>query len=153
MNRHSQRGSIAWVICAIGVAIFLSCLFYESTPAAPDDVSALAAATKADPAATAILQEGLKQSPTPTRKQLAELRGRVNEQLVLNASRTITGDAGLRSSAELEAEASRKSMAEADASFAKIVDEDPWVPYALVAAALCAVGVFGISVFKASGRS
>ncbi len=73
------------------------------------DVQAVVQKAKASPAASAIVQSALKKTPTPTVTELVEIRDKVNEQLVLDISKSTTGETSLRSNSARKEEEKQKS--------------------------------------------
>ena len=151
MNKRHQQGQVARWVCAIAATVFLLCLAYEAGPASPDDVKALVAKAEASPAAMAVLQEGLKNTPTPTRDELTDLREKVNERLMLETSRALTGDPSLRSSTEIKVDDRRKRATEANKDLNEALGEHRFLALLLVPIVFGAT-VVGVRMFKVEGH-
>ena len=152
-SARMQRGGIGWlVVWALAVTVLVLTILYEQSPAPAEDVKALASLAATSPQATAILQEGLKQAPTPSRRELADLMSQVNERVVLEASRTLTGDQSLRPTSEVKAEDRRRHEAEANAVFKEISARYPFMPYLFVAICIAAVIVVAVRTLKSNDQ-
>ena len=124
-------------IVLISVTLFL--LLADHQPAESKDVQQLVALAEASPAAKAVVVSALEKTPNPDRGELRSLRKRVDEILVTEASRRLTGKADLQTpsdaaalrekqEAALLARAESKSWNELteDEQAAYVVDKSLW---------------------------
>jgi cobalamin biosynthesis Mg chelatase CobN len=109
MAMKKQQGSITTALLVILTVIGLLVWAYGTTTVSPEDVQAVVQKAKTSPAATAIIQSALKKTPTPTVTELVEIRDKVNEQLVLDISKSATGEASLQPSSVRKEEEKQKS--------------------------------------------
>jgi len=82
------------------MALVLACLFWmlsDYAPASAEDLQAVISTATPSPEAKSILAVALKETPHPNRAQLSNMRKRVNEVLVTESVRSLTGDQTLES--------------------------------------------------------
>ena len=150
-SAQMQRGGIGWLaVWAIAVTFMVVTFAYEWSPAPAEDVMALVTKAATSPGATAIVQEGLQRTPTPSHGELADLRTRVNERLVLDTARALTGDQSLRPASEVKEEERRRREAETNAALNEISGRYAYIPYLLVAMCIVAVVVVAVRTLKSN---
>lgn len=91
------------VVLLLCTTVLLVLWIYDDLPADSADVKAVVANAKGVPGAEQQVKAFLKQHPTPTMFELAELRKQINEEVVLATAKTVTGDASLKSATEQKA--------------------------------------------------
>lgn len=98
--QYRQRGWLSNVVILLFLFFFAWCAWDAIKllqPAKHADVMTVVEQAQASTAATKIVVDGLKKWPTPNVAELSTIRDRVNEQLVLEASRAVAGDGSLGS--------------------------------------------------------
>lgn len=105
MMKSTQRGQGVLRLLFAIVLIFGTIYVLQSDcmPAEPKDVQAVAALAETSPAAKAAVVSALEKTPNPDRGELRRLRKRVDEILVTEASRKLTGNMGLHTPSEAAA--------------------------------------------------
>lgn len=110
--RKKHKGSISNALIAAVLLFSLVMWVYGATKSEPADVKSVIALASGSEAATLILKAGLKSTPTPTVLELSKLRGAIEEQLVLEQARQLTGDKSLRAASVVEAEKKAEGQAQ-----------------------------------------
>lgn len=103
-----QQGSITTALLVVLTVVGFVVWAYGATTATPEDVQAVVQKAKGSPAAALIVQTALKNTPTPTVAELVGIRDKVNEQLVLDISKSATGDTSLKSNSARNEEVIQK---------------------------------------------
>jgi hypothetical protein len=106
---NNQCGSAANVLLLAIVILALLTWGYTASPASPDAVQEVAKQAQASSAATSILKRSLAATPTPTVSQLSTIRREVEEQLVLDQAKAVTGNESLRAASSEKAERDKQA--------------------------------------------
>ena len=105
MMKSTQRGQGVLRLLFAMVLIFgtIYVLQWDRMPAEPKDVQAVVALAEASPAAKAKVVAALEKTPNPDRSELRGLRSGVEEILVTEAARKLTGNMNLQTPTEAAA--------------------------------------------------
>ena len=110
----AQRGAslLSFLLLVALLAVAFRWLLDDYLPASAEDLNAVVALADSSTAARTILVGALKETPNPNRGELRLLRSRMNEVIVTETARAVTGDKTIetpteRASARETQEASR----------------------------------------------
>ena len=105
MKTKQQGFGVFEVVFLVSMIILVIVFSYDYADASASDVAELTQLAQTSNEATSRLQSFLTNHPTPTNSELRAVRKDVNEAVVLEQSRKITGNAKLLSSAEIAKQA------------------------------------------------
>lgn len=115
-----SRGTGSWdvILWLAIVALAIWAWVPDFLPADAGEVKSLAAVAAASNESREAFAAALKQTPNPTRAELRKMRTRVNELLVTETAREVTGDETLKAPADVQrdrssAEAARQARLDA----------------------------------------
>jgi uncharacterized Zn finger protein len=104
----NQSGSSAWdVLWVLSIIVWLGWIASDFLPADADSVQAVVSLAAKSPAAKAELVAALKETPNPDRSDLNKIRKRVNEIIVTETAREVTGDTTLKTPTEMDSQRDR----------------------------------------------
>ncbi|MDR2837752.1 MAG: hypothetical protein LBV49_04160 [Azonexus sp.] len=111
-NRQQGNGALSFLLWAFCLSLSVSFLIsYYYLPAEPKDVQEIVSLAATSPEAKAVVVASLKKTPNPKNSELNDLRSRVNEVIVTETARTITGDKTLETPSAREVSRERQETA------------------------------------------
>lgn len=115
MNQKSCQQGVSTVDILLGVGFALCCLFLLSSqlPARVDDVKEVAAIAESSTQAKLEFAASLQKTPNPNRSELRAMRSRVNEILVTETARAVTGNDALNTPSQIDAARKKEEAASA----------------------------------------
>lgn len=110
--KMTQRGgsTLSALVSAVLILGVLSWLLSDYLPASAEDLQAVVVLAGPSPAAKGALAALLKETPHPNRSELRDMRRRVNEVIVTEMARAITGDKTIEAPAERDAIRERQDV-------------------------------------------
>lgn len=96
--KSEQRGSgtvSSLVLVALGIALLLM-MVRDNSPAKPEDLQGVISLASINPEANAALAAALLETPNPSRADLDGMRDRVNEIVVTEIAKEVTGETTLQ---------------------------------------------------------
>ena len=111
--KRNHKGASAWdVLWVLSIIIWIGWIASDYLPADAQSVQAVVSLSEKSPAAKAELASFLKVTPNPDRSDLAKITKQINEILVTETARQVTGDMTLKTPTELAAQQEVKQSAE-----------------------------------------
>jgi len=101
-RRNKQTGSIGDVIFGIVFLVVALSFAHGSLTADPQAVQELAHSARNSPEALATIKATLEKTPTPTNRELRQLRDKVNDQILLQTSKEVTGNPDLKAAPQVQ---------------------------------------------------
>lgn len=152
------EGTLSVVISIALITGYLSWVLSDFLPAQAEDLQKVVLTAAASPDANAVVVESLKETPNPNRIELRHMRSRVNEIIVTETARKVTGDKALETPSERNATLERQAEVRLSAIESKAWGEmsnderadylaSKWWPIA-VGALFLPVLVFGLHTMR-----
>lgn len=130
MLRSGQRGDsfVSFLVALALVVCSLYWLLSDYFPARAVDLQEVVALAGQNPAANVVLAASLKETPNPNRMELRRIRSHVNEVIVTEMARIVTGDKTIETPSERQANREREAVARTAAleskSFGEMSNEE-----------------------------
>lgn len=115
------QGSLSLLVSIVLVLCSLLWLLSDYLPAQADELKEVVSLAATSPEAKAAVVATLKQTPNPNRMELRHMRNRVNEIIVTDTARKVTGDTTLETPSERDASREREAVARLAA-----IESKPW---------------------------
>ena len=104
ISKHQQRGKVSGALLILVGDILILWVSWDLSPAPAADVKAVVEMVNEVPAARIKVQTFLANNPSPNNVELKNLKRDINDLVVLEEAKKITGNPDLKSSSEQQAE-------------------------------------------------
>lgn len=138
-------GSAIFGVVCVGILLIWAAGFM---PASQENVQAVVQSAQGNAEATAIVTSSLEKTPTPTITELGRIKDKVNEALVLETAKQVTGNPALKSHSQIQKEEFIKDQQAIQKTFSN--DVVSWTVKGIVG---CVLLLIALNAFNSYRRS